>query len=432
MPHENPLPEQVRATPRFWRVVGLYLAEGHFGRKRVGGAAIWSFHPTREDDLVDEVASFWRELGMRVQVVDWPTARAVVVHSARLGRWFEELGLGHDSYDKAIPDAIWDRPESEKWALLRGLWDGDGSWSLINGGPSVIFEYGTVSRALADGMLRLLGDCGIVASVRVGRTAKSTCDTYWIRVSGADQLDACWWLLPDDEYEQVLASMARQAKRIAPTGYRRLSKNAAWVRVAAVDRHPYSGTVYSLHVPGPETVVTTSGVVLHQCFPKDSKALIHIADEAGYDFELLEGVVAVNDEQFDRVATKIERMAGEGGLDGRIIGVWGLTFKARTDDLRDSPSLEVVKRLRAKGATVQAFDPAVSRQLDGIDVRDDAYAACEGAHVLAVLTEWDDFRWLDFDKVKSVLAQPHVVDARNLLDPTALRRKGFLYEGIGR
>jgi UDPglucose 6-dehydrogenase len=167
------------------------------------------------------------------------------------------------------------------------------------------------------------------------------------------------------------------------------------------------------------------------CFPKDSRALVHIADNAGYDFELLQGVIGVNDEQFDRVAAKVERMAG-GSLDGVTVGVWGLTFKARTDDLRDSPSLQVIARLRAKGAVVQAFDPAVSRAVDGVDVRADAYAACEGASVLVVLTEWDDFRWVDFDKVKSTLAQPNIVDARNLLDPAALRRKGFAYEGIGR
>lgn len=167
------------------------------------------------------------------------------------------------------------------------------------------------------------------------------------------------------------------------------------------------------------------------CFPKDSRALVRIAEDAGYDFGLLRGVIAVNEEQYERVAEKIEKMAG-GSLDGRTVAVLGLTFKARTDDLRDSPSLAVIGRIRARGATVQAYDPAVSGPLDGVDVRADAYAACEGAHVLAVLTEWDDFRWLDFDKVKAALAEPRVVDARNLLDPAQLRRKGFAYEGIGR
>src|SRR5262249_37132781 len=124
------------------------------------------------------------------------------------------------------------------------------------------------------------------------------------------------------------------------------------------------------------------------CFPKDTKALVHIADDAGYDFSLLRGVIAVNEEQHDRVVTKIRTAAG-GSVDGVRVAVWGLTFKARTDDLRDSPSLAIVRRLLAEGANVVAFDPTVSRPLDGIGFAADPYGACEDAEVLAVLTDWD-------------------------------------------
>jgi UDPglucose 6-dehydrogenase len=175
------------------------------------------------------------------------------------------------------------------------------------------------------------------------------------------------------------------------------------------------------------------------CFPKDSRALIRIAEDAGYPFALLEGVVDVNDEQFERVAAKAVDMAG-GTVDGVQLAVWGLTFKARTDDLRDSPSLEIIKRLREKGALIRAFDPSVSLPvephkvdtLEGIEIATDPYAACEGAEVLLVLTEWDEFKWFDFDKVADALTSPRVVDGRNLLDREALRRRGFEYQGIGR
>ncbi|MER3452506.1 MAG: UDP-glucose 6-dehydrogenase [Acidimicrobiia bacterium] len=167
------------------------------------------------------------------------------------------------------------------------------------------------------------------------------------------------------------------------------------------------------------------------CFPKDTRALIRTAEEAGYDFSLLRGVIAVNEEQFERVTDKIVRVAG-GSVEGATVAVWGLTFKARTDDLRDSPALEIVGRLAERGAWVRAYDPAVRRPLDGMEVCADPYAVCEEAAVLAVLTEWDEFRWLDFDKVRELLAAPRVVDARNLLDPVALRRRGFVYEGVGR
>ena len=167
------------------------------------------------------------------------------------------------------------------------------------------------------------------------------------------------------------------------------------------------------------------------CFPKDTRAMVRIAEDAGYDFNLLKGVVAVNDEQLHRVAEKIVELAG-GSVEGKRIGVWGLTFKARTDDLRESPSLAVIAHLVAQGAEVRAFDPSGPGPLEGIEVVDDPYAAVEGAEVLAVLTEWDEFRWLDIDKVADLMAAKNVVDARNLLDRAALARRGFEYEGIGR
>jgi UDPglucose 6-dehydrogenase len=167
------------------------------------------------------------------------------------------------------------------------------------------------------------------------------------------------------------------------------------------------------------------------CFPKDTRAMVRIAEDAGYDFNLLKGVVAVNDEQLHRVAEKVAHLAG-GSLEGKRIGVWGLTFKARTDDLRESPSLAVIEHLVAQGAEVRAFDPSGPGGLEGIEVVDDPYAAVEGAQVLAVLTEWDEFRWLDIDKVAGLMAERNVLDARNLLDRAAFARRGFEYEGIGR
>ncbi len=171
------------------------------------------------------------------------------------------------------------------------------------------------------------------------------------------------------------------------------------------------------------------------CFPKDSRALLNIAHEAGYRFDLLAGVIAVNDEQFERVTDKI-RVAAGGSLAGATIAVWGLTFKARTDDLRDSPSLEIIHRLLAAGATVQAFDPTVEGHKPGLPaelkLHTDAVSATIGAQVLAVLTEWDDFRWINPSEVAAVMAGRQVVDGRNLLDRTNWQRAGFSHTGIGR
>jgi len=180
------------------------------------------------------------------------------------------------------------------------------------------------------------------------------------------------------------------------------------------------------------------------CLPKDTRALLHTAQEAGYDFSLLAGAIASNDEQLERVVSKVVTACG-GSLDGAAVAVWGLTFKANTDDRRDSPSLDISHRLAGLGAVVQAFDPTVDADADGdgdgeggpedlqdLQLRADPYDAATGARALVVLTEWDEFRWLDFSRVLAVMAEPNIVDARNLLDPAAVRRMGFSYTGIGR
>jgi UDPglucose 6-dehydrogenase len=427
------VPDVVPFDESFWQMLGLFLAEGHIGADGDRRRVTWSFHPTGETDLVELVRAYWARFGVKVTVRRVATSMQVSISSRLLAAWFEHvLGLGRNAYDKRLPDLIWSATEADKRAILRGLWDGDGSWSLVSGGPSVVLEYGTASRALADGMVRLLGDLGVVARLKVGRTAKSTVDTYWLCISGAEQVDRALWLLPAAERAEVRGATGRQAKRIAPTGYRRLEqKHAAWARVASVERRPFRGTVYSLTVPETHTVVTSFGLVTHQCFPKDTRAMVHIAETAGYDFNLLKGVVAVNDEQLNRVAEKIVDLAG-GSVEGTRIGAWGLTFKARTDDLRESPSLAVLGRLVERGAIVRGYDPSMPGPIEGIEVVDDPYAAVEGAEVLAVLTEWDEFRWLDLDKVADSMAGRNVVDARNLLDRAAFVRRGFEYRGIGR
>jgi UDPglucose 6-dehydrogenase len=170
------------------------------------------------------------------------------------------------------------------------------------------------------------------------------------------------------------------------------------------------------------------------CFPKDTKAMVKIAQDAGYDFGLLKGVIAVNDQQYGRIVDKIRTAAG-GSLKDKKIASWGLTFKALTDDLRDSPAVEIVMRLLASGATVSVFDPTVTvapQGLEAITVATSPLEACKDADVIAVLTEWDDFRWVAPEDARSAVRSPNVVDARNLLDRSQWRRAGFEYQGIGR
>ena len=170
------------------------------------------------------------------------------------------------------------------------------------------------------------------------------------------------------------------------------------------------------------------------CFPKDTKAMVKIAEDAGYDFGLLKGVITVNDQQYDRIVGKIRAAAG-GILTGKKIASWGLTFKALTDDLRDSPAVEIVTRLLAGGASVSVYDPTVTiapKGLNAITVSASPLEACVGADVIAVLTEWDEFRWVSPAEAADAVRTKQIVDARNLLDRSEWRRAGFEYQGIGR
>jgi UDPglucose 6-dehydrogenase len=172
------------------------------------------------------------------------------------------------------------------------------------------------------------------------------------------------------------------------------------------------------------------------CFPKDTRALVRIAEDAGYDFGLLEGVIEVNIEQHERMVSKVADAVG-GLLEGKTIAAWGLTFKAMTDDLRDSPALEVIRQVVSRGAVVRAYDPMVpptrtDPRLSLLTLCADPYDACADADAVVVLTEWDEFRWLDFAKVQDQLKHPTIVDCRNLLDPAPLRRRGFSYVAVGR
>jgi UDPglucose 6-dehydrogenase len=166
------------------------------------------------------------------------------------------------------------------------------------------------------------------------------------------------------------------------------------------------------------------------CLPKDTRALVHAAAQVGVDFGVVAAAISANDTQLQRIADKIIAAAA-----GGTVGVWGLTFKANTDDLRDSPSLTIVDRVLASGAAVTAFDPAISAAHPliphQVQIVGSALTAATGASCLAVLTEWDDFRWIPPAEVAAVMDGRTVVDGRDLLNAADWSAAGFTVRGIG-
>lgn len=172
------------------------------------------------------------------------------------------------------------------------------------------------------------------------------------------------------------------------------------------------------------------------CFPKDVQALAKTAGDYQYDFKILKSVMQVNSLQKGVLTQKIRNFFNN-DLNGKTVAVWGLAFKPNTDDIREAPALTIIDELLERGARVRAFDPEAmpnTRAIYGekIHFADSMYAALEGADCLAILTEWSEFRNPDFDKIKSLLAQPIVFDGRNLYDMELLKEQGFEYQSIGR
>jgi len=171
------------------------------------------------------------------------------------------------------------------------------------------------------------------------------------------------------------------------------------------------------------------------CFPKDTQALLRSASDRGYDFKILRAVEDVNRRQKERLVDKMEQHFTQ--LSGRTIALWGLAFKPRTDDMREAPAIPIIERLLASGAKVQAYDPAaapVARRLfDGrVALCERSYDALKDADALAIVTEWNEFREPDFQKMRALLKAPVVFDGRNIYSPEHMRALGFTYISIGR
>lgn len=170
------------------------------------------------------------------------------------------------------------------------------------------------------------------------------------------------------------------------------------------------------------------------CFPKDVKALISIAKDYDYDFELLKEVENVNDSAKRLIVKKAEEMLGD--VSDKRIGVLGLSFKPNTDDMRFAPSIEIINWLKEKGAHIKAFDPQSMQKakkiIEGIEYADDIYSVSHNADILIILTDWNEFKEMDLLKIIKDMKSPNIIDARNIYDPDKMRDLGFNYKGVGR
>ncbi len=170
------------------------------------------------------------------------------------------------------------------------------------------------------------------------------------------------------------------------------------------------------------------------CFPKDTRALTTVADQFGVETRIVDAVVDANEKQRQAMIPKIEKLIGD--FSGKEIGVLGLSFKPETDDMRESPAIDIIKEMQSRGAKIKAYDPVAmdeaKKKLPDIVYVNNEYEAIEGADALVIITEWNQFRALDMEKVKRLLKSPKIADLRNIYEPSDMRELGFEYIGVGR
>ena len=311
--------------------------------------------------------------------------------------------------------------------------------TTVEDGQDLFLEYATVSKTLADGMALLLQTLGIVPAICTRWMNKATQEAYILRVSGYEQIAMLKDAFGDKLRAQIEQVLAGYQRHIQPHGYKRYGPFAT-LTVREVEHQNVSTTVYSMET-STGTLIASSGLISHNCFPKDVRALAHMADEAGLHPQLLHAVMDINHDQRRLVLSKLINILG--ALRDCTIGVLGLAFKPNTDDMREAPALDIIRWVVAQGATVRTYDPvametgreALKREgvdMDAVLFCDTPYEVAEGTDALVVVTDWNEFKALNMQQIRNVMRRPVLIDGRNIYEASEMNRYGFIYRGIGR
>ena len=427
----------------FMRLCGYYVAEGFISRDtgRTGAVRERVGFRFRQDERghIDDVRRILSRWGLKHIERIAAHANTTLVSSRILG-WLirDVLGCGTRSEEKALPRFGLNADEALRFELARGAFSGDGAVTLLQDGKNLMLEYATVSKSLADGMTLLLQSLGVIPSARTRMMNRSKIPAHILRISGYAQLVATRDLFGARQRAQIDDVLGGYQRHIAQRGFGRHGAVAS-LTVMAVHYEEVDTQVYSLET-STGTLIASSGLVCHNCFPKDVKALAHMANVQGKHPQLLESVMQINADQRRSIARKVRAMIGsdegEAPLAQRTVGVLGLTFKANTDDIRESQPIEIVQILQGEGALVKAYDPVAmehaGKVLRDVKMCEDAYEVAEGCDALVLATEWNEFKNLDLRRIKASMKTPVLVDGRNMYDPEVMRRLGFLYRGVGR
>jgi len=421
------------------RLCGYYVAEGYLSRDVGRAGAVrervgFSFGE-HEPEYIADAQRILKQWGLKF--IERRSTHAVsTIVSSRIFAWLlrDVLKCGTRSDDKALPRLAFNVSPGLRYELLRGAFSGDGAVTPVQDGRNLMLEYGTVSKLLADGLTLLMQTLGVVPSIRTRWMNKSTRPAYILRVSGFTQLSMLQDVFGNKHRAQIEAVLAGYRRHIRQRGFSRYGAYAA-LTVHAIEYEDVSTTVYSLET-STGTLIASSGLICHNCFPKDVLALAHMAQEKGRHPQLLQTVMDINADQRKTILVKVRELL-DGALKGKTIGLLGLAFKPNTDDMRDAPSIDLARWIIEDGGTAKGYDPVAMATARAampatFTFANDPYELAAGCDALILVTEWNEFKQLDFKRIRAAMKSPVLVDGRNVYDSPAMGKLGFKYRGVGR
>jgi len=433
-------PAVIEVDNSLCKLLGYYLSEGNisYDKGRRGTRARIEFHfNMKEVEYVEDVCKILDGLKVRYSIIKriGNHTNSIIASSRVLAFLLHDiLGCGVNCYTAKVPEVIYSANDDQRLLFLSTVFRGDGHISKERNTPAVVYEFGSISEALVNGMITLFHSLGVVPSYKKSKSAKSTDYAHFIRISSRNQIQKLRHFKDTEKQKEVDTRLSNYKKIIKPTGFRKENDNFATVKIKGLETSDAKLDVYSLEVEGTNTFVLTNGVVVHNCFPKDVRALIQMLKENDCSSSLLEAVNSVNEAQKLSVVPKIQRLVPD--IKGKKIAIWGLSFKPKTDDMREAPSVTIIKELQSLGAEIYAFDPVSERNarqvLTDVHYSETPLGTLKGVHCLVIVTEWDLFRELDRVRMKELMASPNIVDGRNIYEPAEMASMGFNYIGIGR
>lgn len=429
----------IQVDADFFRLCGYYLAEGHIStdvhadRRAVRHRIAFSFNEN-ETEYITDLRRILCRWGMKY--IDRRSTYALTtVVSSRIFAWLirDILRCGVRSEDKQLPSIAFNVSPELRYELVRGAFSGDGAVTPVQGNRNLMLEYATVSKSLADGMALLLQTIGVVVSIRTRWMNKSTQPAYILRVSGYEQLvklKNVFGLKHQAKIEKILNGYDRPG--IVQRGFNRYPSYATLSVREAIREHVRT-TVYSMET-STGTLITSSGLISHNCFPKDVRALIQASKKIGYEPDLLSSVENVNNSQPGRVIDYAKKLLG--GMEGRKVAILGLSFKPDTDDIREAASVKIIKELiESRVGEISVYDPAAMENIrrlfgDRLHYAPNPKEAIRDADCCILVTEWKEFKGLKPEDFKSQMRSPVLIDGRRIFDSEEFS-KSLTFAAVG-